>query len=178
MAKVFYIVPGSMGVSVLLAFLAVLFSFVGYITRAAPGLVSVLLLLFMSCMVAVFGYFLYSSRRTTFTVSEKGLTVSHTMYGRTIPASDLRAQDAKILDLTKEAAYRSQWRTNGLGLPDYTLGWFILRNREKALTFLTDRRKVVYIPTRSGFSILLSTPSPEAFLRALRENQEKPVTNT
>jgi len=62
-------------------------------------------------------------------------------------------------------------RTRGTGLPGYSAGWFRLRNGEKALCFLTDRSRLAYVPTRAGFSVLLSVllsvERPDAFLAAL-----------
>jgi len=38
---------------------------------------------------------------------------------------------------------------------------------EKALLYLTDRSRAVYIPTLAGYSVLLSPDDPDAFLGAL-----------
>jgi hypothetical protein len=56
----------------------------------------------------------------------------------------------------------------GTGLPGYQAGWFRLRNGEKALLDLTDRRRAVYIPTGAGYSLLLSPADPDGFLSRLR----------
>ncbi len=37
-----------------------------------------------------------------------------------------------------------------------------------ALVYLTDRARVVYLPTRDGYCVMLSTPQPEALLAALK----------
>jgi hypothetical protein len=42
-----------------------------------------------------------------------------------------------------------------------------LRNGEKALLYLTDRSRAVYVPTHDGYSVLLSPADPDAFLAAL-----------
>ena len=56
----------------------------------------------------------------------------------------------------------------GTGLPGYQAGWFRLRNGEKALLYLTDRARAVYIPTTAGYSLLLSPADPDGFLSQLR----------
>ena len=66
---------------------------------------------------------------------------------------------------------RPKWRTNGVGLPGYSIGWFRLRNREKALVFLTDRKHAIYIPTTEGYVVLISPQNPDAFVKALRSTQ-------
>ena len=60
------------------------------------------------------------------------------------------------------------WRRMGTGLPGYQAGWFRLRNGEKALLYLTDRARAVYIPTTAGYSLLLSPADPDGFLSQLR----------
>ena len=145
-AQVFTIVPGGNGPLWLLA-----------------G-ISVLLLL----MIAMFAWLAYSSRHTRFEVSPEGLRIANTMYGRVIPASALLVEDARALDLGRERQYRPKWKTNGSGLPGYQAGWFKLRNGEKSLLFVTDRSRVVYVPTRDGYSVMLSVTHPEQFLESLR----------
>ena len=47
---------------------------------------------------------------------------------------------------------------------------FHLRNGEKSLLYLTDRTRVLYLPTDQGHSVMLSAQEPERLLAALREN--------
>lgn len=75
---------------------------------------------------------------------------------------------AHRVDFAAEPELAPRWRRVGTGLPGYQSGWFQLRNGEKALLYLTDRSKAVYIPTSQGYSLLLSPANPEAFLAALR----------
>ena len=56
----------------------------------------------------------------------------------------------------------------GTGLPGYQSGWFRLRNGERALLYLTDRTRAVYVPTTAGFSVLLSPAEPDRFIAALQ----------
>lgn len=126
--------------------------------------ISIVLLL----MVALFAWLAYSSRNTRFEVSTEGLQITSSMYGRMIPASALVVDGARVLDLGRDRQYRPRWRTNGAGLPGYQAGWFKLHNGEKSLLFVTDRKRVVYVPTRDGYSVMMSVPQPEQFVAALR----------
>jgi hypothetical protein len=56
----------------------------------------------------------------------------------------------------------------GTALPGYQSGWFRLRNGEKALLYLTDRSRAVYIPTAEGYAVVLSPIDPDGFLTALK----------
>ncbi len=73
------------------------------------------------------------------------------------------------MNLNVEVELRPVRRTNGISLLGLSEGWFKLANSERALMFVTDRDNVVYMPTREGCSVLLSTVNPEKFLESLAE---------
>lgn len=120
-------------------------------------------------LLALFGYITYSSKNVEFELSEQGLRIRGDIYGRLIPAESLLAERAKPVDLRRETSHQPKRRTNGVGLPGYRSGWFRLRNGEKALLFVTDPSSVAYVPTRDGYSVLLSVRRPERFLESLRK---------
>ncbi len=119
-------------------------------------------------LIVLFGYFVYASRNTKFEIDSGQLRISGDMYGRTIPLSALELEKARVVNLKTEQGYQMKWRTNGAGLPGYSSGWFRLKNGEKCLAFVTDRSQVVYIPTRNGYSLLLSVQRPGDFLKPLQ----------
>jgi hypothetical protein len=119
-------------------------------------------------LLALFGYIFYSSRNVTYEVSAEGLRIRGGLYGRLVPAAALRAAEARELNMAEEGDRALSWRTNGFGLPGYAAGWFKLKNGEKALAFITDRRSAVYVPTTEGYAIVLSVADREGFLRSLR----------
>lgn len=120
-------------------------------------------------LVALFTYFAYAPKHVSFEVSTEGLRIRGDVYGRLVPAASLVPEEAKYLDLTFDSAHRPAVRTNGTGLPGYQAGWFRLGDGEKALVFLTDRRQAVYVPTREGYSLLLSPADPQAFIASLQQ---------
>jgi hypothetical protein len=119
-------------------------------------------------ITVLFVYLAYSSRSARFEVSDEGLRISGDLYGRLIPARDLNVEAARVLNLNEDAEHRPKWRTNGTGLPGYQAGWFRLQNGEKSLLFITDRSRVVYLPTRQDYSVILSVAQPEALIESLR----------
>jgi len=131
--------------------------------------ITVFLVVLLVALTALFGSMLYSARNTTFQVEPDGLRISGTLYGRRIPLESLRMSEAKVLDLERDADFRMRWRTNGIGLPGYKAGWFRLRNGEKALAFVTNPRRIVYVPTSEGYSVLLSVAEPERMLELLQK---------
>jgi hypothetical protein len=127
------------------------------------GGVALLLIL----MAALFVWIAFSTRQAQVTVSDRGLEIAGGMYGRTIPAASLLVDEARVLHLGRDRDYQLKWRTNGVGLPGYAAGWFKLRNGEKSLCYVTNQRRVVYIPTTEGYSVMLSVDRPEEFKTAL-----------
>jgi len=114
------------------------------------------------------------SRTSRFEVSSAGLRLRGDLYGRLIPIHQLRLEGARRVVLAREAELQPTRRTMGTGLPGYQAGWFRLRNGEKALLYLTDQARAVYIPTTLGYSVLLSPLDPDAFLAALRSAERSP----
>ena len=105
---------------------------------------------------------------TTFEVTPTALRVGGTLYGRRIPRRALDAGAARPADPRSEPALRPVRRTNGIGLPGYAAGWVRLGSGERALAFVTDPERVVYVPTAAGYALLLSVDDPPGFLAALR----------
>jgi hypothetical protein len=111
---------------------------------------------------------LLGARAARFEVSPAGLELHGDWYGRSIPSGQIRGQDAKRVDFATEPDLAPKWRTMGTGLPGYQAGWFRLKNGEKALLYLTDRSRAVYVPTTAGYGLLLSPADPDRFLSAVR----------
>ncbi len=129
----------------------------------------VLVLLISLVGVLVVYKSLSGARGSTFTLSPAGLTIRGDLWGRTIPAAQLRGALARVVDLRAETALAPTRRTAGTGLPGYRSGWWRLENGEKALIYLTTTERVVHVPTTAGYSVLLSVTEPERFVAQLRE---------
>lgn len=125
------------------------------------------IVVFLVLLVSVFAWFAYSSRHVRFELSHEGLRIAGDMYGRTIPYASLVVDRIEVLDLSRDRERQLKWRTNGAGLPGYAAGWFKLRNGEKSLCFLTNQRSVVYVPTREGYSVMMSVERAADFTAAL-----------
>jgi hypothetical protein len=119
-------------------------------------------------LLMMFAYISYSATHVRFEVSPEGLRIRGDLYGRFVPSASLLPAEARQIDLRSDTQHRPARRTNGAGLPGYRAGWFRLADREKALLFVTDTSRVVYVPTRDGYSLLLSPADPQGFLASLR----------
>lgn len=114
-------------------------------------------------------YSAMGSRRARFEVSPDGLVISGDPFGRRIPAGVIDARGVRPLDLGQEGSLAPRRRTWGSGFPGYLAGWFRLRNGRKALLFVTDRSRLVYVPTTGTFDVMLSVSDPGAFVRRAKE---------
>jgi hypothetical protein len=124
--------------------------------------------LFLIALLVLFGFLAYSTRNAKFEVTTDGLRIRGDLYGRFIPASHLVLEEAEHLNLRHKGPYRPTWRKMGTGLPGYLSGWFKLKNGEKGLLYVTDHSRVVKLPTRDGYTLLLSVEDPHRFLEALK----------
>jgi hypothetical protein len=137
-------------------------------------LVPVLLALGLGVAVIVASF--SGSRSASFEVSPDGLALHGDFYGRRIPREKLRLDGVRIVDLERDAALVPVRRTLGTGLPGYRAGWFRLADGQKALLYVTQTSRVVYVPTTDGYSVLLSPKDPDGLADSLRALAPPPVS--
>jgi len=122
---------------------------------------------FLGLGVLLLGLLAWSVRHSSVTVGPDSIRLSGDLWGRTIPRASLDLAHARVVDLAAEPGLAPRSRRMGTGIPGYGAGWFGLANGEQALVYLTARDRVVYVPTREGYALLLSVDTPDAFLAAL-----------
>lgn len=84
--------------------------------------------------------------------------------------ADLAAKGVREIEFGKLGELRPILRTWGIGMPGLSSGWFRLRNGDKALCLLTDRRKPCVLQARDGTRILLSLADPRVLRAALDQS--------
>ncbi len=112
-------------------------------------------------------YSVWAAKKTWVELGPVSMRIHSGFYSRTVALSDLLLEQARVLDLNEERQFRPSIRTNGIGMPGLQAGWFRLKNKEKALVFVSDRSRVAYLPTRKGYSLMFSLESPVVFLERL-----------
>jgi len=121
-------------------------------------------------VIALFVGIMVSAHNIQYAINPQGLTIKNAIfYGRTIRKDEIAIDGARIINLNEEPAYKPALRTNGIGLPGFQSGWFRLKNKEKALLFVTDYQKVLYLPTTKDYSLLISVTDPETMLEKMKE---------
>jgi hypothetical protein len=107
-------------------------------------------------------------RRHRLALTADGLDIVTTFYRQHLRLSDLRLDEARALDLDEHPELKPLLKTNGYSLPGFRSGWFRLRGFQRAFVALADGRRVLWIPTRAGYGLLLQPRQPQALLERLR----------
>jgi hypothetical protein len=128
---------------------------------------AVLVVVALSVAMAILLKSMSGARSSTFEVSPEGLRIRGDIYGRLIPTGQLVADSVQRVDIST-GDFRPVLRVGGTAVPGYRSGWFRLANGSRALLYVTDPAKVVRIPTRDGYSLLLSVTETDRFVAQVR----------
>lgn len=125
----------------------------------------------MLALAGLLGAAAWAASHTQVVVSPDGVRVEgDPFFSRDLAWRELDVEGAGIVSLAGDSAYRLKWRTLGTGLPGYGAGWFELGSGEKALAFVTRGERAVRVPTRAGWSLLVTVEHPERLLERLRSS--------
>ena len=140
------------------------------VAPASTGVTAALIAIiaFILAFALFFAWIALASARMSLVVEEGSLRLRAPFYGRSIPLERLDLASARVVDLDTVSGLRPRSRTNGIGMPGLGVGWFRLQDGTKALLAVTDRRKVLHLPTRDGFDLLASVKEPARLLEELR----------
>ena len=125
-------------------------------------------------MAVVLGPVFWSTTRNGVGLDGTTLRVRAGLHRLAVEVATLDLDAARIVDLAGEPALKPMLKTFGTSMPGYQAGHFRLRDRGKAFLLVTERRKVLVLPERSGRRLLLSLERPQALLDALRVVTERP----
>ena len=139
---------------------------------AEPSNMAAWIMATIAALLLILGLFLgwleLSSGHPSVVLTDEDLRLNVPLYRRTIPNAEIAVNQARIVDLNNEPPLNPRFRTNGIGLPGYRVGWFRLRNGDRALAAITRPKQVLYVPTTRDYSLLLSVAEPEELLQALQ----------
>ena len=118
---------------------------------------------------ALFAWFAVAQGRSTVTVGNRRIELHVPLYGRSLPVDEIVADSFAKADLAKDEKFRLTWRTNGLGVPGYQLGWFRTQGAGKVLAAITTSSLVTWT-NKDGSAVLISVADPDAFLLAAQNS--------
>jgi hypothetical protein len=104
--------------------------------------------------------------RTVLRIGDGRLVIDSFMYSTRLSMQDIDVNAIEYLDL-EESGRQLGSRTNGIGLPSMLIGWFRAPD-EKQKLYITDRKRVLRIPTKKGYAIYFSTPDGREIREALK----------
>jgi hypothetical protein len=96
------------------------------------------------------------------------IKINSFQYGTSVNYAEIAISNVKLINIKSEPEYDLKIRSNGIGLPGLKTGWFKLNNGERALAFITNPEKVIYIPTSRNYSVLLSIEDGNGFIEELK----------
>lgn len=102
-------------------------------------------------------------------LSSDSLEVKTSFYSRIVPLSELKLDQARVVDLHERTEFKPAIKTNGYSVPGFHSGHFRLRNREKAFVAVAGERRALWLPTVNNAGLLLQPQQPDALLKRLRE---------
>ena len=108
-------------------------------------------------------------QRHRLAVDAAGMEVATTLYRRRVAWSDLDLAAARVIDIDEHPESRPLLKTSGVSLPGFRSGWFRSRNLGKLFVAMSGGSRLLRIPTRAGYTLLLQPGDPGALLARLRE---------
>jgi hypothetical protein len=102
-------------------------------------------------------------------IDQAGLDIKTTLYRRRIRWADLDLAAARVIDLDEHPERKPLLKSNGLSLPGFNSGWFRSRAFAKLFVATAGGSRLLWLPTRLGYTLLLQPVSPVALLDRLRE---------
>lgn len=154
-----------LGLALPATIIVVSFGFVFAMTKQTGSLLIAPIMALIACGGATL-WILGLYRRIGVSLDRDTLVVASGLVTRRFPLSALRSGGVRVVNLDEHVELRPLVRTWGIGAPGLATGWFLLRNRGKALCILTGRERVTVLRADDGIWILLSLADPST-LRAV-----------
>lgn len=107
-------------------------------------------------------------RRHRLRVDASGLEIVTTLYRRKLALSDLQLDAARVVAIDERPELKPLLKTNGMALPGFASGWFRSRAFKKLFVATAGGDRLLWLPTRRGFALLLQPRQPQALLDRLR----------
>lgn len=115
-------------------------------------------------------FWLLASAKLTFIGND--LVAGGGIYRVRVPLSKVVVEGVEALPET--SPFRLRWRTNGLGWPGLSLGWFTTTRDKRVFAAVSSKQNRIYIPLHEKFDLVVSPVEPEKFLTELKLRTSSP----
>lgn len=102
-------------------------------------------------------------------VDGNGLEVVTAMYRRRLGWPELKLDEARVIEIDEHPERKPCFKTNGMSTFGFDGGWFRSRNLAKLFVATTGGKRLLWLPTTQGYTLLLQPRRPQALLDRLRE---------
>jgi hypothetical protein len=107
-------------------------------------------------------------RRHRLRIDAAGIEVATTWYRRQLPWAQLDLAAARVTDMDEHPEFKPMLKSNGFALPGFRSGWFRARNFARLFVAVAGGSRLLRIPTRLGYTLLLQPVDPAALLARMR----------
>jgi hypothetical protein len=125
----------------------------------------------MGALVVLTGIFLIfwmvQTKYANLELTDSGLRVNAFLYGTKLDYSDLAPEKARVVDMDADGISIDS-RLNGTAVKGLHVGWFSGKTGKMKL-YVTDRKSVLEIPTKKGYTLYFSSKDAAAILAQIRE---------
>lgn len=107
-------------------------------------------------------------QRHELSIDDDGLDIRTTLYHRHMAWADLDLAAARVIDIDQHPETKPLWKTNGVAVPGFRSGWFRSRRFRKLFVATAGGWRLLWLPTRLGYTLLLQPEHPGTLLERLR----------
>jgi len=121
--------------------------------------------------VAIFSASLFVFLNSDISLTGRYLEVKSPLFARTVDRKDVIWADARMINSDQDFELLPKVRTNGIGLPGYAAGWFVLQNGTRAFLLTTDD-PLIYLPVTDGSALVLSIDTSSTLFQTLQREYQ------
>jgi hypothetical protein len=108
-------------------------------------------------------------RRHRVAVDASGLEVVTAMYRRKLAWPELDLEAARVISLDEHPGRKPMFKTNAMAAFAFKGGAFRSRDLDKLFVATAGGKRLLWLPTTRGYTLLLEPRRPQALLERLRE---------
>lgn len=103
-------------------------------------------------------------------IDANGLDIRTTMYRRRVAWADLDLAAARVIEIDEHPETKPLFKSNGVSIPGFRSGWFRSRAFAKLFVATAGGSRLLWLPTRLGYTLLLQPQNPRALLAELQRH--------
>lgn len=122
----------------------------------------------LSLALAAYAGLVLLMRRHRLRMDAGGVELATTFYTRRLRWEQLRLDAARVVDIAERTELRPLLKTNGASMPGFHSGWFRSRSFTRLFVATVGGRRLLWVPTRQGYDLLLQPRKPAAVLARMQ----------